>query len=174
LNNSRDSIGTRSDSDEDVHARLVAIAKHKREVLERVFEPWTGGSVDKPPSEPGTIDGGTAKKADPACSYLRNKSEIFNIFDPCFATMEFIPQELAGRTTDFPRIITHHVDKRIEKELSVQKFRPTCIVCTIQLKGTNFICPTCETKYCIRCARALAKRKESCWTCRRPLRQDML
>jgi hypothetical protein len=186
------------ESREQVHARLAAIAKHKREVLLRVFAPGTGPADVPSTSPPTTTDEGTAAadaatagKVDPACEYLRNKGEMYNIFDPCFATMEFIPQELAGLTKDFPKVvdgdaetqagrvpkkkdgdgeeevIIHRVDRRIEKELGVQKVRPTCMVCTIPLKGTNFICPTCETKYCIRCARALAERKESCWTCRK-------
>ncbi len=181
----------REETREEVHARLAAIAKHKREVLLRVFEPGNGSAHAHPTSPPDTTGDVPDKVVDPILERLRNRGEMYNIFDPCFATMEFIPQELAGLATDCPRVldgdaeaqvvgapkkkggdgeeevITHRVDRRTEKELSVQKVRPTCIVCTLPLKGTNFICPTCETKYCIRCARALAERKESCWTCRK-------
>ncbi len=184
----------REETREEVHARLTAIAKHKREVLLRVFKPGNGDADELPTPPPATVVESTGGAVDPVLERLRNRSEMYNIFDPCFATMEFIPQEIAGLTTDTPRVmdgdvevqagratkkkdgdgeeevITHRVDRRTEKELGVQKVRPTCIVCTIPLKGTNFICPTCETKYCIRCARTLAERKESCWTCRRPLK----
>nr|MDO8109488.1 hypothetical protein [Candidatus Sigynarchaeota archaeon] len=47
-----------------------------------------------------------------------------------------------------------------------------CVVCENTLKGTTYVCPEYETKYCIRCAVALSQREESCWTCKKPLRFD--
>lgn len=190
------------DSDEAVHERLLAIARHKREVLDRVFDPATAslGNDLLPVPGPGETwhgadagagtGNGNGNGSANACSHLRNRGEIFNIFDPCFAMMEFLPQELAGRAVDTPRVVNGEVpanhtpkkhngdvdaeevlprviDKRTEKELNVRRVRPTCMVCTIPLKGPAFICPTCDTKYCMRCAKTLAGRKESCWTCRK-------
>ncbi|MFX0101216.1 MAG: NosD domain-containing protein, partial [Candidatus Hodarchaeota archaeon] len=61
------------------------------------------------------------------------------------------------------------IDEKTEKEVTVSKTKEYCIVCNNQLKGTNFICPYCETKYCIRCAIALSERKENCWNCKQPM-----
>jgi hypothetical protein len=182
---------------EAVHQRLVEIAHRKREILSRVFIP--GSELEMVPSNPASFIPGTpAGKA--ACSPLRNREDWYNEFDDCHGIGYLFSPELGGRRPaatslapgsievragrapkkkagedeDEEEIITHSVDRKTEKELGVQKIRPTCMVCTIPLKGTTFICPTCETKYCIRCARTLAERKESCWVCRRPLRREKM
>ena len=45
-----------------------------------------------------------------------------------------------------------------------------CVVCEMPLKGTNFDCPSCGTRYCIRCAIELNQRNEACWTCKNELK----
>ena len=65
--------------------------------------------------------------------------------------------------------VTHQVDEKTESEVDVFKKKEFCIVCNTSLKATTFICPYCETKYCIRCAIALSEQKEGCWTCHNPL-----
>ncbi|MEX2683812.1 MAG: NosD domain-containing protein [Candidatus Sigynarchaeota archaeon] len=66
-------------------------------------------------------------------------------------------------------VIKHEVDAQTESEVSVFKKKESCIVCNTSLKATTFICPYCETKYCIRCAIALSEQKETCWVCKNPL-----
>lgn len=63
----------------------------------------------------------------------------------------------------------HEVDQQTESEVSVFKKKERCIVCNSVLVGANFICPHCETKYCLRCAVALSDMKENCWTCKNPI-----
>jgi PKD repeat protein len=65
--------------------------------------------------------------------------------------------------------VTHQVDEQTESEVGVYKKKEFCIVCNTNLKATTYICPHCETKYCIRCAIALSEQKESCWVCKNPL-----
>jgi len=59
------------------------------------------------------------------------------------------------------------IDKETEREVVIQKER--CIVCDSPLSGTTYICPVCDTKYCIRCQEELVKRNEPCWRCNTPL-----
>ena len=73
----------------------------------------------------------------------------------------------AGSTGE--EVVQHAVDAKTEAEIDVIKKKESCIVCNTPLKGTNFICPYCETKYCIRCAIALSQRQEACWACKNPL-----
>ncbi len=182
------------EDDEAVHKRLLEIAKRKRDILARVYQPGT--EPENTPAAPApAISEASASDGAPG-SPLRNKEDWYNKFDasggldydstpelgghplagtaPAGASIEKragrMPKKKAGDDDDDDVVITHSVDRRTEKELGVQKVRPTCMVCTIPLKGTTFICPTCETKYCIRCAKALSLRKEYCWTCRKPLK----
>jgi predicted RNA-binding Zn-ribbon protein involved in translation (DUF1610 family) len=184
---------TSKDDDEAVHKRLLEIARRKREVLSRVYQP--GSEPQNAPGTPAPAAAGVLAGEGAPPTPLRNKEDWYNKFDNCggFAylsspelgvcrpagtatasgTIETrtgrMPKKKAGED-DEDEIITHTVDRRTEKELGVHKVRPTCMVCTIPLKGTTFICPTCETKYCIRCAKALSLRKEYCWVCRKPLK----
>ncbi|MHA1996562.1 MAG: NosD domain-containing protein, partial [Promethearchaeota archaeon] len=72
-------------------------------------------------------------------------------------------------STDGNQPITREIDEKTEKELEIEKPKEYCIVCNGILKGTNYICPICETKYCIRCAIMLSERGEECWTCKEVL-----
>jgi hypothetical protein len=65
--------------------------------------------------------------------------------------------------------VTHQIDEKTEREVDVFKKKEFCIVCNASLKATTYICPYCETKYCIRCAIALSEQKEACWVCKNPL-----
>jgi predicted RNA-binding Zn-ribbon protein involved in translation (DUF1610 family) len=168
--------------------QLAEIAHKKRDLLSRMFEPGTevAASGQAQGQEKTTISCATA-------SAVKNTSSMYNLFDECGAIADSLPAELGGhhamrpatetdasliRTGRAPKkkdekeepVINHSVHKKTERELSVQKVKPTCIVCNVVLKGTSFICPTCSTKYCIRCAKTLSGRKEHCWTCRKPLK----
>ncbi|MEX2684685.1 MAG: hypothetical protein Q6373_024145 [Candidatus Sigynarchaeota archaeon] len=193
---------TLKDDEESARQRLAEIARRKREILSRVYEP--GFEPQQAPAAPGpstpgpSTPGIQADRGVPS-SVMRNRENWYNKYDSCqgFDYMllpeigicrprgETIasksppetrsgraPKKKHGDEDEADEIITHHVDKKVEKELGIQKVKPTCMVCTRLLKGTSFICPTCETKYCIRCARTLASRKESCWTCRKQLKVD--
>lgn len=131
-----------------------------------------------------------------ACSPMKNIEDRYNEFIGCDALAYIFSPELGGRPAaimtgvtetragrapkkkagdkdgkdDEDEVIERKIDRKTERELSVEKVRPRCMVCAIPLKGTTYICPTCDTKYCIRCARTLASRKEYCWNCRKPMK----
>ncbi len=183
------------EDDEAVHKRLLAIAQRKRDILARVYQPGT--EPQDAPAAPAIAAVGAPASDGDTSAPLRNKEDWYNKFDDVGGFAYLSSPELgggrpagaalasgaletrAGRAPkkkagddddDDDKVITHSVDWRTERELGVHKVRPTCMVCTRPLKGTTFICPTCETKYCIRCARTLSVRKEYCWTCRKPLK----
>lgn len=56
-------------------------------------------------------------------------------------------------------------DEATEKEVGVQKQEFTCVVHKGPITGANFLCPSCGTFYCMKCAKALKKNGEKCWTC---------
>jgi hypothetical protein len=45
-----------------------------------------------------------------------------------------------------------------------------CVVCEKPLRGTTYDCPTCGTRYCIRCAIELNQGIEACRTCKNELK----
>lgn len=59
--------------------------------------------------------------------------------------------------------------KRTESELNVEKATYICIVHKGLINGTVYICPKCQSFYCDRCARALKKKNEKCWSCNREI-----
>lgn len=80
-----------------------------------------------------------------------------------------IKMKKAGGKTAETEHVERKIDEKTESEVQVQVKEESCIVCENKLKGTNYVCPSCKTKYCIRCAIALSERKEACWVCKKEL-----
>jgi hypothetical protein len=55
--------------------------------------------------------------------------------------------------------------RRTESEVEVEKQKILCLVHKGEIDGAVYICPTCKSYYCFRCAKALRKKKENCWAC---------
>lgn len=55
--------------------------------------------------------------------------------------------------------------RRTKEEVQVEKEKHVCIVHKGKIVGTVYICPNCETYYCIKCATVLKKKNENCWVC---------
>ncbi|MFX1326613.1 MAG: nitrous oxide reductase family maturation protein NosD [Promethearchaeota archaeon] len=55
--------------------------------------------------------------------------------------------------------------RRTEAEVSVEKERHTCVVHRGKIVGAMYLCPHCETYYCMKCATVLKKKGETCWAC---------
>ena len=51
------------------------------------------------------------------------------------------------------------------KEVGVEKQTFICVVHKGLIQGANYICPNCNTFYCIKCAQALREKGEKCWSC---------
>ncbi len=59
--------------------------------------------------------------------------------------------------------------KRTEAEVDVKKRKFICVVHKGPIIGPNYLCPHCETFYCVRCANALKEKGENCWSCEREI-----
>jgi hypothetical protein len=54
---------------------------------------------------------------------------------------------------------------KTEEEVTTIKEQRMCVVHKGPIAGANFLCPKCETFYCMKCAIALKKNGEKCWSC---------
>ena len=54
---------------------------------------------------------------------------------------------------------------RKKVEVDVEKKKHFCIVHRGKIVGAMYLCPKCETYYCMKCATVLKKRGEACWGC---------
>ncbi|MEX2684250.1 MAG: right-handed parallel beta-helix repeat-containing protein [Candidatus Sigynarchaeota archaeon] len=86
--------------------------------------------------------------------------------------IEDLKHKKAKSSKDQEEIIERKVDEQLEQELKVELKEEKCVVCEGILKGTSYVCPSCKTKYCIRCAIMLSDRQENCWVCKNRLTFD--
>ncbi|MBD3188238.1 hypothetical protein GF325_15490 [Candidatus Bathyarchaeota archaeon] len=55
--------------------------------------------------------------------------------------------------------------RKTENEVVKFEERKICVVHKGPIAGANYLCPSCGTFYCLRCARSLEKNGENCWMC---------
>jgi len=55
--------------------------------------------------------------------------------------------------------------KQTEKEVVLEQKIDTCQVHKGKIEGISYICPKCQAKYCLKCAKTLKQKVESCWVC---------
>jgi len=55
--------------------------------------------------------------------------------------------------------------ERTESEVNIEKRAFICVVHKGEIVGTVYICPKCRTFYCGKCAKALKKKGDKCWSC---------
>jgi hypothetical protein len=55
--------------------------------------------------------------------------------------------------------------RKTEAEVGVEKEKYMCVVHRGDIVGAVYICPDCETFYCLKCATTLKERSEKCWAC---------
>jgi parallel beta-helix repeat protein len=66
------------------------------------------------------------------------------------------------------KLSSHKLKKELRKteaEVSVEKESHACVVHRGKIVGAVYICPKCETYYCMKCANVLKKKGETCWAC---------
>ena len=52
-----------------------------------------------------------------------------------------------------------------ESEVDLEEQEAKCIVHKGPIDGTVYICPECKAYYCLKCAKYLKQKGESCWSC---------
>jgi len=53
-----------------------------------------------------------------------------------------------------------------EEEISISKEKKICLVCKGNLTRSNiYLCPDCDTLYCLKCSEALSDVENACWVC---------
>ncbi|MFW9943201.1 MAG: hypothetical protein ACFFFT_19345 [Candidatus Thorarchaeota archaeon] len=58
------------------------------------------------------------------------------------------------------------MERVAEEEVTVYKDSKTCVVCKGSAGGFNiYVCPTCNSIYCRKCAQAVVEIENICWTC---------
>ena len=55
--------------------------------------------------------------------------------------------------------------EKTEAEMGIEKQKFVCIVHKGHIEGDNYLCPNCQTFYCVKCAKALRDKGEQCWSC---------
>ena len=55
-----------------------------------------------------------------------------------------------------------------EEEVSFYKERKVCVVCKGDVSRVNYMCPKCNTLYCVNCSEALSNLENMCWVCDEP------
>lgn len=53
-----------------------------------------------------------------------------------------------------------------EKEVDVEETKTICVVHKGPIAGAIYLCPKCKVFYCTKCAEALKKNGEKCWSCK--------
>lgn len=65
--------------------------------------------------------------------------------------------------------ITKRPDNITEEEVSISKERKICLVCKGKLAKLLYMCPDCNSFYCVNCSEALSNAENACWVCDAPL-----
>jgi hypothetical protein len=56
-----------------------------------------------------------------------------------------------------------------EEEITFHRERKICLVCKGKVSRVNYICPSCNTLYCIKCSKELSNLENVCWVCNEPI-----
>ncbi len=59
-------------------------------------------------------------------------------------------------------------EKITEEEISFHLERKICVVCKGDVSRVNYMCPKCNTLYCVNCSEALSNLENMCWVCNEP------
>ncbi|MHA1371934.1 MAG: hypothetical protein ACTSRA_19725 [Promethearchaeota archaeon] len=55
--------------------------------------------------------------------------------------------------------------QQTESEMDIEKSKFICVVHKGTIDGAVYICPKCQTFYCVKCANVLKDKGEKCWSC---------
>jgi hypothetical protein len=71
-------------------------------------------------------------------------------------------------TKEMTRLKKEELEKT-ESEMKIEKNDPICVVHKGKITGTIYLCPECNTSYCLKCAKTLKNKGEGCWNCGREI-----
>ncbi len=77
-------------------------------------------------------------------------------------------QKVPSKGTEHVVDLTEEERREVEKtesEMGVDKQQFICIVHKGPIIGANYLCPHCQTFYCVKCAKTLKEKGEKCWSC---------
>ena len=127
-------------------------------------------------SRDATVEVPNAEMAQSFRSRIEEKRAILErtVIPEKTGDLKKIPQKVAkkNKNESDDEIHEKHIDESLEKELNISVKEEICVVCNGKIKSTSFVCPNCQTKYCISCAITLFERQETCWTCKQAIRFD--
>ena len=63
--------------------------------------------------------------------------------------------------------------KQTEKEMLISAKLDKCTVHKGKIEGISYVCPKCQAKYCLTCAKTLKQKSEGCWVCDTVLRIEL-
>lgn len=78
------------------------------------------------------------------------------------------PVEDIDELEEFLRMFTKP-EYLTEKEITFYREQKICLVCKSQVSRLTYICPKCDTLYCVKCSDALSKLENACWVCETPI-----
>jgi hypothetical protein len=82
---------------------------------------------------------------------------------PDLESIPFSPEE---------RLMREEEIKKTENEMDIQAKEDFCQIHRGPLSGITYVCPTCKTKYCLKCAESIKIKGEKCWGCEHPFEID--
>ncbi|MFX0100451.1 MAG: hypothetical protein ACFFCS_12835 [Candidatus Hodarchaeota archaeon] len=132
-----------------VVAAIAVVASRKKQKVVTAVQPTQQlPKLKKRPSytEPGELTG----KLAPKKKLLAGKADMGDEKRPMTA------EELAEL-------------QETEKEVVTFEEKKICVVHKGPIAGAMYMCPKCETLYCMKCARSISTAGEQCWTCGDPL-----
>jgi len=74
-------------------------------------------------------------------------------------------QKISESLISSKNVLTPHELEEIKPEGGEEKEQHICVVHRGKILGVMYICPVCETYYCMKCAKALKNKGETCWAC---------
>ena len=110
-----------------------------------------------------------------AQSTLKPQKEVQDISESASSTVdESKPKKISLRLEKKTELIdlSEEEKKEIEKteaEMDLEEKEAMCVVHKATIVGTVYICPSCKSYYCLKCANALVEKGEKCWNCEREI-----
>ena len=143
---------------------LVYIVRKKQTAQKEKDEPENLENVEENnDSEEIESSDDTSTNQNPPQSALQLLDESKEVYSP--------PPNDKKKPKEFQVVAVAEEAMRLEQAeakdngIGVEKPKLLCVVHKGPIKGSMYVCPSCETLYCQKCAKALQEKGERCWSC---------